>query len=1015
MKSFTLTLSFLFALLQSVHAQDPNNLAVDGTVKDEDGGRITGAQIALYQDGAELKRVSTGNNGRFDLYLEFGHEYTIEISKPSYVTKKLYLNTNNVPVDEQLWGYEFGGFVVDMFKRMDGVDYSILDKPIGKVYYEPNVENFVDDKLYTRGIKAEVDRLEEAQKEKIKADKEREKRLEADYQLAIKDAQAAIDDGDYLLAKDNLLAAQSMSPSSKVASQMLSQVEAKLNSEGAAQQQYLSKLASADQAFGNNNFESAIVAYQQALDLKPSEDYPKKRLKESQDLFAQQKIDKEKADALAAKDKQYNDEIAKADAAYGKKEFLNARASYQNALKYKDDDYPKTKLKEIEIKLAELASAEQKELAAAKINASYADKLDKANAAFNSQNYDLAEQHYNAAIQIKPQEAYPKDQIELITAKRQELAEANRLKALKNGLDQDYQNAIASADKALESKDYESAKSSYRKALELKPKEVYPSEKLVQIDKELARLAALASENEKREAELKLEKNYTELIASGDGDFKKKDWVSAKANYQSALELKSNELYPKNQLALIDSEIKKASKLDEINSAYNGHIAAADGDFDRGEYAKAIIGYKSALGVKANESYPISRIQEAEAIIAEQQRIAQDKAAQAKVDENYALIIKAADLAFNQKDYSLATARYSEALKLKSDTYPSDRIDEIKSILAEQAKAQELAAKEAEIKEKYDEAILKADGLLAAKNYDEARATYNMAAGFKSNEAYPKNKISEIDGIVNSLAAEKSKAEADAKAKAEYENLLKRAQAEMDDEDYRAARSLYAEAKTKNPSDQFPALQIQKIDALIAETEAKENEEARIAAKKNDYDNFMRKGNEAMVSQDYKLARASYTSALAIYPNEEIPKSKISMIDELEKKAEQERIKTEYNRIIAIADKFFLEKDYEAALAKYTESLDIIQGLSHAQERIKKCNEMIAELSRVAATEEEDNKRRVIEETFDEGRTKVTIRKVSIGGREQVYKRVVHSWGGKYYFLDEQPITELVWSRETAK
>ena len=57
---------------------------------------------------------------------------------------------------------------------------------------------------------------------------------------------------------------------------------------------------------------------------------------------------------------------------------------------------------------------------------------------------------------------------------------------------------------------------------------------------------------------------------------------------------------------------------------------------------------------------------------------------------------------------------------------------------------------------------------------------------------------------------------------------------------------------------------------------------------------------------------------------------------------------------------------------------------------------MIAELSRVAATEEEENKRRVIEETFDEGRTKVTIRKVSIGGREQVYKRVVHSWGGKY-------------------
>ena len=76
---------------------------------------------------------------------------------------------------------------------------------------------------------------------------------------------------------------------------------------------------------------------------------------------------------------------------------------------------------------------------------------------------------------------------------------------------------------------------------------------------------------------------------------------------------------------------------------------------------------------------------------------------------------------------------------------------------------------------------------------------------------------------------------------------------------------------------------------------------------------------------------------------------------------------------------------------------------------------MIAELAKVEATEEEDNKRRVIEETFDEGRTKVTIKRVTIAGREQVYKRVVHSWGGKYYFLDEQPITELVWNRETVK
>ena len=999
----------------SMQAQDPNNLAVDGTVKDENGGRISGATIALYQDGVELKRVNTGNNGRFDLYLDFGHEYIIEIAKSTYVSKKLYLNTNNVPVDEQLWGYEFGGFVVDMFKRMEGVDYSILDKPIGKVYYEPNVENFVDDKLYTREIKQEVDRLEDAQKERIKAEKERLKRLEEDYKLALKDAQTAIDDGDYLLAKDNLLAAQSMQPESKVASQMLSQVNAKLNAEGATQEKYLSVLASADQAYGNKNYDGAIASYQEALTIKPDEEYPKNRLKESQDLFAKQKLEKEAEAALAAKDKQYNDEIAKADAAYGKNEFLNARASYQNALKYKDDDYPKSKLKEIEVRLAEIASQQDKEKRQAQIDASYADKIDKANTAFSANNFQLAEQHYKAALDIKPEEVYPTTQLELIATKLKELAEANKLKVEKEKIDNDYKAAIASADKAYASKNYETARNGYQAALDLKPKEVYPSDQITKIEAEQARLTALENENAKREAELKLQKEYEGIIATADNDFSNKDWASAKANYELALELKPNETYPKTQLSAITSEMARAAKENEIEESYNTNIASADAAFDRGEYEDAIAAYKKALSVKANEEYPTQRIVESQSIIDEQLRIAKDKEAQAAVDAEYASIIKEGDLAFSGKDYTLALTKYSAALKLKSEAYPKDQINKIESLQAKEKEAKALAAKEAEVKKKYDDAVAKADQLFSQKNYEEAKITYNLAAGYRADDDYPNQKIAEIVGILNSLAAAKSAAEAEAKAKAEYENLLKRAQGELDAGDFRTARASYEVAKSQNPSDAFPDSQIKKIDALIAEKEAQESEEAAKAAKQAQYDGFMRTGNEAMVSKDYVLARKSFNDALQIFPNEEVPKSKLKMISELEKKAAQARIKEEYNALVAVADKFFLDNNYEGARDKYNEALSVLPGQSHAQERLNKCEEMIAELAKVEATEEEDNKRRVIEETFDEGRTKVTIKRVTIAGREQVYKRVVHSWGGKYYFLDEQPITELVWNRETVK
>jgi len=55
----------------------------------------------------------------------------------------------------------------------------------------------------------------------------------------------------------------------------------------------------------------------------------------------------------------------------------------------------------------------------------------------------------------------------------------------------------------------------------------------------------------------------------------------------------------------------------------------------------------------------------------------------------------------------------------------------------------------------------------------------------------------------------------------------------------------------------------------------------------------------------------------------------------------------------------------------------------------------------------------MVEENYDEGNAKVTIRKVTIGDRTEIYKRVVHSWGGKYYFFNDLPISELIWNRDS--
>ena len=93
-------------LALSSTAQDQNNLALDAIVRDMDGGKLAGVKVKIIQDGALVNQMTTGKNGRFDVLLDFDHQFLIEMSKSGYVSKSIQVNTRNVPEDEQAWGYE---------------------------------------------------------------------------------------------------------------------------------------------------------------------------------------------------------------------------------------------------------------------------------------------------------------------------------------------------------------------------------------------------------------------------------------------------------------------------------------------------------------------------------------------------------------------------------------------------------------------------------------------------------------------------------------------------------------------------------------------------------------------------------------------------------------------------------------------------------------------------------------------------------------------------------------------
>jgi len=55
------------------------------------------------------------------------------------------------------------------------------------------------------------------------------------------------------------------------------------------------------------------------------------------------------------------------------------------------------------------------------------------------------------------------------------------------------------------------------------------------------------------------------------------------------------------------------------------------------------------------------------------------------------------------------------------------------------------------------------------------------------------------------------------------------------------------------------------------------------------------------------------------------------------------------------------------------------------------------------------------ERTFKEGNKQITECVITKGGESHTYRKVVHAWGGKFYFKDGESVTQRVWEEEVRR
>ncbi len=603
-----------------------------------------------------------------------------------------------------------------------------------------------------------------------------------------------------------------------------------------------------------------------------------------------EKADKDKAEAEI----KYQAAIAKADELYNSKTYEGALAKYEEALKYKPaEKYPADRVVELD---ALIQANKAKALAEAQKDEKYNNLIAAADNLKGQGKLEEAVVKYQAAVAEKDAQ-YPKDQIAALTKQIEDKKKEAENQAK-------YDAAIKSADGFLKQNSVRAARDKYIEASKLKPSEQYPKDKLAELDGKLA-------EQAEKEA---VKKKYDDAIAAGDALFNEEKFAEAKVKYQEALAIEASSTYAKGRITLIDAKLKELQDAKAKEEQIKKLLAEGGALMVGSKWDDAKAKYNQVLSLDSENEEAKQKL----AIIDQKLEEAKNLALQ---EENYNKLVKEGDAANTAKKYEDAISKYEQAIQIKSTPEVVGKIDAIKKIMADIASANEKKAK-------YDEAIKSGDELFKASDWEASIAKFKEAQAIDNTQAYPAQKITEIEKLKAEAAAKDQK-------KANYDAAVAAADDLFNAAKWDEAKAKYREALTIDNTQSYPTGRISEIDALVASAA----EEAKLKKK---YEDIVTAANKLFAESDWEKAKAKYKEAISIDATQPLPAQKIAEIEKIQADAKAEADKkANYDKLIVTADDLFSKKKWEDAKSKYQEAIGIDATQAYPNTKIAEIDNLL--------------------------------------------------------------------------
>jgi hypothetical protein len=616
----------LFLISLGIFGQSPL-VEVYGNVTD-DNTDLVGVLIQVTQGSRVIVSTKTDPNGEYAFQLPLGGEYLAEVSREGYISKKFTISTVGVPPEKVDKKFQPIGASISLFRRMEGVDYSLLNQPMMKFRYNTEEESFEFDKAYQAQMSAGMEQIKEAEKELKRVAKEKEAR----YALLVKEGDKAFGKKDYQASINNYREALTLKPK---------------ESYPQAQITHISKLMQDAEALAKADAGMKAKLAADAAAKKAADDAAAKA-KADLEAAAKAKADKELADKLArekadadAKAKAAADAKAKADAdALAKKQADEAALKAKleaEAQKRKQEEDALARKKAEELAARDKAEAERLAKEKAEADKKASEALAKKNAddaaAKAKADKELADKLAKEKASNEEKARLDKLAQEKAKADSEAKAKADKELADKNAREKAKADADAKAraDKELADKlAKEKAEADKKSADELAKKLAADAQKKnadeaaskAKADKELA--DKLAADKAAADAKVKAEKELADKLAKEKADKEAADKAAkekealAKAEADAKLKAEADRL-AKEKLTADASKGKNDKNILPVLGAddtkYKEAIRKGDNFLALKRYRDAKRCYEEALVQKSGDAYATEKLMEVEKLI----------------------------------------------------------------------------------------------------------------------------------------------------------------------------------------------------------------------------------------------------------------------------------------------------------------------------------------------------------------------------------------------------------------